>query len=423
MSDLFRKKALEKLSSPDQLDQLIKVTNIKGWLALSTIGMLVILLVVWSIFSRIPERVSGQGVFIRPGGLIEISAPSSGKVKDIYVRTGDIINAGTPIARIDQQAMLEDIKARKLALIDMEQKLKDQKKKKSAEASMEEDIYFDNRRALREKLSDLKQQASWLEQKLVNQQQLYAEGLIVSQSVVDTKSALASVQQQIHDTEGSFKQAKLNLRRQFGENDNVVNSLVEEIVAGERELDRKLLELETASKVVSPYTCRVIEIASAKDSVVSAGATIVTVELLGDSVKSLEAVLYFPASEGGKIERGMNITISPASVKQEEYGFILGLVASVSKFPASRASMMSALHNESMVQVFSGGGAVTEVRANLIPSTESVSGYKWSSGRGPNMLLGTGTLCGANVIVNEKRPISFVIPLMKKHVLGIEDNR
>jgi len=39
------------------------------------------------------------------------------------------------------------------------------------------------------------------------------------------------------------------------------------------------------------------------------------------------------------------------------------------------------------------------------------------------MLLGTGTLCGANVIVNEKRPISFVIPLIKKHVLGIEDNR
>ena len=37
---IFRKVALERLSSPEQLDQLMQVTSPKGWLALAGLGAL-----------------------------------------------------------------------------------------------------------------------------------------------------------------------------------------------------------------------------------------------------------------------------------------------------------------------------------------------------------------------------------------------
>jgi hypothetical protein len=57
---LFRKAALEKLSSPEELDQLMQVTTPKGWLALVALICVLVATVVIGIFSVIPVRVEGQ---------------------------------------------------------------------------------------------------------------------------------------------------------------------------------------------------------------------------------------------------------------------------------------------------------------------------------------------------------------------------
>ncbi|MBW4573789.1 MAG: NHLP bacteriocin system secretion protein [Aphanothece sp. CMT-3BRIN-NPC111] len=63
---LFRKESLERLSSPERLDQLMQVVSPKDWLALATLGGFVFLALIWSIFGRIPVTVTGQGVLIEP---------------------------------------------------------------------------------------------------------------------------------------------------------------------------------------------------------------------------------------------------------------------------------------------------------------------------------------------------------------------
>jgi len=57
---LFRKAALEKLSSPEELDQLMQVTTPKGWLALVALICFLVAAVVIGIFSVIPVRIEGQ---------------------------------------------------------------------------------------------------------------------------------------------------------------------------------------------------------------------------------------------------------------------------------------------------------------------------------------------------------------------------
>ena len=59
-SSLFRKESIERLSSPERLDQLMQVVNPKSWLPLVALGSLVGAAIIWSIYGRIPITVEGR---------------------------------------------------------------------------------------------------------------------------------------------------------------------------------------------------------------------------------------------------------------------------------------------------------------------------------------------------------------------------
>ena len=65
-SSIFRKESLERLSSPEQLDQLMQVVNAKSWMPLATLGSLIMLAVIWSVFGRIPITATGEGALVYP---------------------------------------------------------------------------------------------------------------------------------------------------------------------------------------------------------------------------------------------------------------------------------------------------------------------------------------------------------------------
>jgi hypothetical protein len=76
-SSLFRKEALERISSPEQLDQLMQVVTLKDWLPLASIGFLVALALLWSIVGRIPIFIESKGLLVgdtaNPNQLISVS--------------------------------------------------------------------------------------------------------------------------------------------------------------------------------------------------------------------------------------------------------------------------------------------------------------------------------------------------------------
>jgi HlyD family secretion protein len=50
--ELFRKKSLERLLSPEKLEQLMQVVNPKDWIATASLGALLTGALTWSIFGR-----------------------------------------------------------------------------------------------------------------------------------------------------------------------------------------------------------------------------------------------------------------------------------------------------------------------------------------------------------------------------------
>ena len=100
MPELFRTEALERLSSPEQLDRLVQVTSPMGWLALLTTGLLLVAVVAWGFLGRLPLTVQGPGVLLRQGGLSSVPVMVPGQLVDLLVETGDVVAQGQVLARL-----------------------------------------------------------------------------------------------------------------------------------------------------------------------------------------------------------------------------------------------------------------------------------------------------------------------------------
>ena len=60
MSDIFREKSLERMASPEQLDDYIRVTTPSIWLVLLAIVILLAGVATWSVLGTSPE-MDGAG--------------------------------------------------------------------------------------------------------------------------------------------------------------------------------------------------------------------------------------------------------------------------------------------------------------------------------------------------------------------------
>jgi len=416
---IFRKVSLDRLSSPEQLDLLMQVTNPRGWIALLALGALVLCALIWGIWGSIPTKVMGQGILIRTGGVFNMVSPSAGRIKDLYFESGSIIKKGQVIARIAQPEILERIKRTRASLEELEEQYAKIKDFGSKQIRLENQSMDQQQITLKTTIITLHGQIEWLNEKIKNQGQLVKQGVLTKQQLLNTRLELSNAEREIRNIRNQLKQLGIRQFKLKGQNEQELITLKQRINETKRELESLLDELNKSSKVTSPFTGRILEVGVDTGSMVNIGSSILKMELIGKNTKNLEAVLYFPAREGKKIQLGLQAQISPSTVKQEEYGFMQGMVTSVSEFPASRQTMLNTFHNESLVADLSMGGAPIEVHADLIPDPGTQSGYKWSSSSGPALTIETGTLCFSTVMVAEQRPISLIIPLFKKHVMGI----
>lgn len=97
---IFRQVALERLSSPEQLDQIVQVTNPKSWLALLAIGALLVTAVIWSVVGRIPVQVSGSAILLNSGGVKNVVSLASGQITAFYLEQGELVEEGQLVAEI-----------------------------------------------------------------------------------------------------------------------------------------------------------------------------------------------------------------------------------------------------------------------------------------------------------------------------------
>lgn len=97
MADLYRKSALERMSNPEQLDKVLKVTSPMSWIALMGITLIIAVTIVWSIVGTIPETITAKGVVSAVVGSNSVYTEDAGKVVSLRVREGDEVHLGDPV--------------------------------------------------------------------------------------------------------------------------------------------------------------------------------------------------------------------------------------------------------------------------------------------------------------------------------------
>jgi HlyD family secretion protein len=418
-SRLFRKVSLERLASPEELDQVLEVTTPRGWIALATLAGLILVALMWGIFGSLPTKISGTGMFITGEGVKDISAPTSGQLTTVYVSPGDLVERGQMVARLAQPELVTGISHTRTRM----QELETTKEliRTNIQIELEQQRTYSNRETARieAEIANLRERIASLEERRENQKTLLGSGLITQRQLLSTEEEIRTAEQTILQLSNEKLRIPIALEQLMEKHQERIRAIDARIREVERELEEMEQRMDDASKVYSPHSGRILEVPVGEGSLVSAGVKIATLELADESAEDLVMVLYVSAAMGKQVKPGSNAHLSPTTIKAEEHGSILGLVTSVGGFPATQQGMMRILRNERLVQQLSQGGAPIEIFVSPIPSSETFSGFQWTSGNGPDQIIRSGTMATGSIIVSEQAPITLVIPWLRKNILGI----
>lgn len=412
---IFRKVALERLSSPEQLDQLMQVTDPKGWLALGVLGALILASLVWGVLGSIPTEARGEGILIRQGGVSNLVAIGEGQVEEILVQVGEVIHKGQPVATVRQDALDRQIQETEAKLEHLRQKYRELERYAEEQRRLRQRNLEQERANLERALATVERQMEILRERLDNEQQLLADGLITNQEKLTTEQEL----NRARDERDGFRLQREQLELDRLEAEQQLLQLLEtqrtEIRDLEFELQEQQARLEENRRVLATENGRVLELMAGRGDLVSPGTPVLSLEVQSEE---LMAVLFIPASSGKQVTPGMAARVSPSNVKREEYGFILGEVVRVSEFPATGPGMMRLLSNQALVTRLMEQGPPIQVHVALRRDPATPSGFAWSSSTGPDLQISSGTLAQGSVIVRQDRPVQLVIPRVRES-LGI----
>ncbi|MEO5356885.1 MAG: NHLP bacteriocin system secretion protein [Nitrospirae bacterium YQR-1] len=417
-SEIFRKASIERLSSPEELDKLMTTTSPIGWVAVLALGLIIITTVLWGFLGTIPTVLNGTGLIMKTGGVVDIVSQSSGYISDIRITPGDIVYNGQTVARVDQMDLLSQIKNARIELDVLNKQYEQAKTYENKDIQLSLEYSKTQKSAYEKKIANTKKQIDWFTEKIKDQEALLKDGLITKQDLITTKQSYDTAVSNIKDYQSQLEQLSVQSLQHENTNRQTLDNLLQQIKNKESNIKILQNRYDLNSSITSYYTGRVLSISATQGSFIQANTPVAALELIGSNICNLRATVYVTSADAKLIRKGMKVQLSPDTAQKDMYGYMLAVVAEVSEYPATAEDMMNKLHNKTLVEMITKNGLPLTVVVDFIPAVNTVSGYKWSSPRGDKLKISSGTLCSATFIVDEQKPVSYVIPLFKKYVLG-----
>ena len=409
---IFREAAIERLSNPEQLDHVVGITRPFDWMAATALALGFVVLFTWSVLGRVPTRVSGDGILVSSGGrLVGAVSAVNGKLASLEVGIGDAVRRDQVIARVVQTETEQRLQQSRDVLREREREHAELTGAISREIDAKLANYAAQEAGLTNVIATAEQRGAYLKDEVAKLEPAAAGGYVTRKYLEDRRVELNNARERITDAKNDI--LKLNAQRLDLQSQRDRDRLLSEFRVNDarRMVEQLAAELERGSRILSPVDGRVVEVKVSAGAVLAPGTPVYEIELAGEV---LEATVYMPPNSGKNISPGMEVRVEPATIKREEYGAIVGRVIAVSDFPVTPQGMLADLHNDALVKRFSQDGAPYAAKVILERDTSTVSGYRWTSGKGPPILLSSGTLTRAEVTTREQPPIDLVIPLMKR---------
>ena len=360
---------------------------------------------VWGLSPSVPIKVEGSAVLLPPESRVGVYARSSGQVQDLLRRVGDPVKQGdrlATISRIDQQASGGGgVGPNSNVLVDQIAAVDRQKQSISSR--------IDSLRIANQPVGS----------------QLKALETLRREEVIPRYSSLWVGAQDLY------------LRNQ---------NLIKELQAQLAQLDANRAELQAqrnSQLVLSPRDGMLLGLAVNPGEAVVPGQRLATVGLGPQATRSAggrTAIALLSDADVARLRPGMPIqldlqlqTRDQYGGSSQRYGLVEGRISSISPASADQAEvsravgdpdLASSLIARSRQAAFGAGGdplatlpdkATAPVRIVTVKleAADTPSGLRWSSGSGPNLRLENGTPAKAEVVVERRRPLGFLLPFLR----------
>ncbi len=415
-ASFFRKSALEKLSTPEKLDQLIKVTGPKAWIALITIALALGVGITWSVFGRVKTKLDVVGVVLG-GDVHEVVSTAQGQLVELKVAIGDKVKKGDIIATIQQPELSQQIEDAKAVLADRKFEMGKLLSYGNQGNHLQGEYISQTRVSIQGEIESEKKKLAFLNNQLESENGLLAKGLIVKSQVANTRQQIEASKNTIERLKGQMVQTSSQQHTLGYDLQQKVTLQNQRIAEAERTLQFLTEKYDTQKNIRSPYEGEVVEVLTDRGVVVGLGSPLFKVKNEGSpntKLAGLKGVLYIPSKDGKKIKKGMEALVAPSTVQPQEYGFIKSKVTYVSDFPITEKGMLTSVKNDQLAKGLLASGPLFEVHVDFEKDPASYSGFKWTSAKGPDVTIKEGTSCMGKVTIQEERPATIVVPAFKK---------
>ena len=412
-ASFFRKSALEKLSTPEKLDQLIQVTGPRAWIALATISLLLATGILWAFWGNVKTKLNVVGVLLG-GEVHEVVSTSQGQLVNLGISIGEYVNKGDIVAVIEQPQLEQQVSEAKALLAERKFELQQLQSFGSMDSRLQNDFIQKQRQSLNQQIKTQERAFQFLATQLETEEGLLEKGLITNSQLMNTEQQLQGAKNQIESLKAQIAQTYSQKHSLDFDSEQRQQVIEQRIAQASRNLEQLEERLDIQSNIRSPHNGEVVEVLTDAGIRVGQGTPLFKLKNFEGSNGQLHGVLYIPSQDGKKIKVGMEALVAPSTVQPQEYGFMKGKVTYVSDFPITQKGMMTSVKNDQIVQGLLGMGAPFEVHVEFEEDPNSFSGFKWTSAAGPEIAINEGTSCMGKVTVRSEPPATIVIPALKK---------
>ena len=411
-NQIFRQAALDRLSSPEQLDQLMQVTTPKSWLALTACCVLVLIAVAWSIWGSIRINVYGRGILIKHSGVFVATSTGDGRVFEILVHEGEQVAKGHLLARLEVPELSLKIRQAESTQEKLTHELQKLQAFQKEEAEAEKKDRDEQMRIYSLMLTNCQEQLEAAKWRLSAMTGTGMVGVVTLPLLLDLTNSFFVAEQDIAKTRIQIEQLDLNLLQAKERRNQQIREKEFQKHQGALALEFLTNIYQRDSEIRSPISGTVLEITVKPSQLVNANTPILSLQ---SEQEKLEAWLFLSSAEGKRVATNMEAQLAPVSVKKEAFGMIVGNVTSVSAMPATPQLLLRILQNPTLVAEFSQQGAPIYAVVDLKIATNT-SGFQWTSRKGPEMRMTSGTLCEGTITLTTRSPMSLVLPLVKNSI-------
>ena len=416
MSELFRKKALDRLSSPDRLDERVALIAPSWWVALAALFGMLGVAALWGAFSRISTKVDGSGMLLEESGFQNVVSLSDGVMGALNVQEGSPVQKGDVLATVSlplQQMELDSFREKLETLrTEWNELHAAAEQHRTNRAAFHESMRASNAESVEklaqilEKLKQLSDTYAELSGRGIVTQ---VESLRLLQDMLN--GALQIAQQQQENMRADVEKADFDLdfKRDFWQRQ-------QKLMDAEMELKLKMARLLSQTLILSPAQGTIVNVQKSAGDKVSDGEVVFLLQPASSG--TLHASAFIPAAKSKNVQEGQPVLVSPANAEPQRTGYMRGVVERVGRYPATFEQLMNVFKNQDLTQMLKGEEAAVTLEVRLIPDAGNPSGYQWTGKAPEGVRISAGTLCHVAVVVEQRAPLSYVLPWIRKTWLG-----